>query len=202
MIISLLLSFCSIQAKAIDREIQVAGNVPEKFAPLGHLDGSLLFKAGFSVFGDYYSGLVLIKEMPDSGAIHIVFLSELGLNLLDLSYYNDEFEVENVQEFLNRPSLLKTLQKDFRCLLLDLSEIQEFRIKEKDDGDTEMLKFRHRSQRYKYTYNAELGPCHIARRSGLFGKVDFHLDAGKPRKIAIDHRGIRLKIVLTELKRQ
>ncbi len=49
------------------------------------------------------------------------FLSELGLNLLDMAYSNDEFEVVSVQEFLNRPSILKTLKKDFRTLLLDLS---------------------------------------------------------------------------------
>lgn len=200
LIISLLFFPCSIWAGDVDSSFRAPLTLTEKFAPLGSLKESLLFKAGFNVFGDYYSGLVLIKEMPETGARHIVFLSELGLNLLEMIYLNDDFKVVNVQEFLNRRFLLKSLQKDFRCLLLDLSEIEDYKVKLKDDGANEILKFRHRSQRFKYSYNEKLGPYHIRSHNGLFCVVDFQVDRGEPLKIQIDHR-IRVQIVLTELKR-
>ncbi len=200
LIISLLFSWASISAAHHSSKIREADSIPGKFAPLIPLEDALLYKAGLDVLGDYYSGLVLIKELREDSAIHVVFLNELGLTLLDLAYRKDEFEVQSVQDFLNRSSILKTLQKDFRCLLLDLSLIEKFKVKSEDDGVTETLKFRHKSQRYTYSYRENTGPVHISRRRGLFGKVEFQIDGGETKKINIDHRGIRLKIVLTELK--
>lgn len=197
LIISLLVFGSGFSTADAKLRIQDSGDSLSKFAPLGLLKGSLLFKAAIHVFGDYYSGLILIKELPGDSTIHVVFLSELGLNLLDLAYKNDEFEVVSVQEFLNRPSILKTLQKDFRTLLLDLSLIEGYKVKVKADSELKVLKFRHKSQRYAYSYQEKLGPVHIRRSSGLCGRVDFQIMAGET--IKIKHRGVRLKISLTEL---
>ena len=127
LIISLLFSWGSISAAHHDSKIWEADSIPGKFAPLIPLEETLLFKAGLNVLGDYYSGLVLIKDIKEDSAIHVVFLNELGLTLLDLAYRKDEFEVQSVQDFLNRSSILKTLKKDFRCLLLDLSLIEKLK---------------------------------------------------------------------------
>jgi hypothetical protein len=180
-----------------------------KFAPFGAVKESLLFKAAIHLFGDYYSGLILVKQIPADSAIHVVFLSELGLNLLDMAFRNDRVEVVSVQEFLDRPSIIKTLQNDFQTLLLDLSQIVEFKVSLMDDGVTEVLKFRHNRQRYTFSYCENLGPVHIRRRNGLFGKVDFQIGIGEIKEtdgsetlaIGIVHRGIRLRIDLTELRR-
>jgi hypothetical protein len=81
LIISLLISLsCFSTAQSVGGNTE---NEVGKFAPLGSLEGSLLFKAAVNVFGEYYSGLILIKEVPADSAIHVVFLSELGLNLPD-----------------------------------------------------------------------------------------------------------------------
>jgi len=207
LIISLLISLsCFSTAQPVGGSTD---NEIGKFAPLGHLEESLLFKAAVKVFGDYYSGLILIKEVPSDSAIHVVFLSELGLNLLDIAFFKERIEVVSVQEFLNRPSLIKTIKNDFQTLLLDLEQLGKYKVEEKDDGLTEVLKFRYKSQRYTYRHREDQGTVHIRRRKGLFGKVDFQigiLEPGKKggqesRKIGIEHRGIRLKIDLTELKR-
>lgn len=178
-----------------------------RFSPLAPMEGPLLFKAAISIFGDYYSGLVLIKQMPADSAIHVVFLSELGLNLMDLSYRDDKFTVVSVQEFLNRRSILSTLQSDFRCLLLDLSLIEDYTLSSSKDGLGEMLKFRHKGQRYFYSCHSVSGPSSIRKKKGLFGRVDFSISKANADmqaeenmlKIGIRHRGVRLKIDLTEL---
>jgi hypothetical protein len=90
-----------------------------------------------------------------------------------------------------------------------LSQIEEFKVLLKKDKVTEVLKFRHKSRRYAYGFEEDLGPVYIRIRKGLFGKVDFKIGGGESdenglqdaRKIEIEHRGIRLKILLTELKR-
>ena len=207
MIISLLIALSCISTAQ-----PVGGNTENevgKFAPLGSLEGSLLFKAAVNVFGEYYSGLILIKELPSDSAIHVVFLSELGLNLLDIAFFKEKIEVVSIQEFLNRPSLIKTIKNDFQTLLLDLSHVEKYKVEKRDDGVTEVLKFRYKSQRYTYRYMENLGTVHIRRRKGLFGKVDFRISIPEPegnsgqesRQIQIEHRGIRLKIDLTELTR-
>jgi hypothetical protein len=207
LIISLLISLsCFSTAQPVGGK---AENEFVKFAPLSSLEGSLLFKAAVNVFGEYYSGLILIKEVPSDSAIHVVFLSELGLNLMDIAFFKEKIEVVSVQEFINRPSLIKILKNDFQTLLLDLSLVEKYKMKEKDDGVTEVLKFRYKSQRYAYHYRENLGTVYIRRRKGLFGKVDFRISIPEPngnsgqesRQIGIQHRGIRLKIDLTELTR-
>lgn len=191
--ISFLFLFCSIRAS--EKEV-------EDFSPLPSLDKPLLFKASIKLRDSNYSGLILIKEMPDDSSVHVVFLSELGLNLLDMAYRNQEFEVISVQEFLNRSLIIKTLQNDFRCLLLDLSLIEGSRVKTKKDGVSQDLKFRHKSQRYIYSIQEDGAPVHIRRKYGLCGRMD--LQMGKEQEaltVEISHRGIRLNIDLKELER-
>lgn len=208
LIISIGISICYAQTNAgNEAEYEIPEEGLTRFSPLAPMEGPLLFKAAISIFGDYYSGLVLIKQMPADSAIHVVFLSELGLNLMDLSYRDEEFTVVSVQEFLNRRSILSTLQSDFRCLLLDLSLIEDYSLRPSKDGLSEMLKFKHKGQRYLYSWNAVIGPSTIRKKNGLFGRVDFSIINASREvqteedklKIGIRHRGVRLKIDLTEL---
>lgn len=179
-----------------------------RFSPLDHQEGSLHFKASITILGEYYSGLVVIKEMPADSAVRVVFLSELGLTLMDMAYRNDEFEVVSIQEFLNRRSILTSLQNDFRCLLLNLSEIKKFSVYSSDDGLSDVLKFKHKKQRYRYSCHKITGPSAIRKKKGLFGRVDFLINEGvkaepgegEPLTIGIRHKGVRLNIDLIELK--
>lgn len=200
MIISILLVLTgSVAAQSAD-SIR-SGDELEKFSTLGPLDASLLFKAAIEVRGGYFSGLILLKELPADSAIHMVFLSELGLNLLEMAYKNEEFQVVNVQDFLNRSSIIKTLQSDFQCILLDLSLIEKYKLGALDDASGEKLKFRHKGQRYTYSYTDARGTFFIKKRKGIFGKVDFLISRQEELSIGIEHRCIRLKIDLKELKK-
>lgn len=199
LIISVGISLCGVRdLSGVETQSGTVSEDLTRFSPLSPLEAPLLFKAAISVFGDYYSGLVLIKQMPADSAIHVVFLSELGLNLMDLAYRDDEFTVVSVQDFLNRRSLLSTLQNDFRCLLLDLSLIKDYSLNLKN-GVTEQLKFRHKSQRFLYSRNLDEGLIAIRKKKGLFSRVDFSINGGEILKIGIRHRGLRLKMDLTEL---
>ncbi len=145
----------------------------EKFSPLGPLEASLLFKAAIEVRGSYYSGLILIKELAADSAIHMVFLSELGLNLLEMTYKNGAFQVVNVQDFLDRSSIIKTIKSDFQSILLDLSLIDKYKLDVLDDGPGEELKFKYNSHRYTYVFADERGTFYIKKRKGIFGKVEY-----------------------------
>lgn len=200
--ISLLLLVGSSFVSGKESELPKQDSSLLAFAPLPALETPLLFKASIKLGKSFYSGLFLIKEMQDDSLIHVVFLSELGLNLLDLAYRDGEFEVISVKEFLNRRPIIRTLQNDFRCLLLDLSSIEDYTIKSKKDGVSHELKFRYKSQRYIYHIKEAGAPVQIKRSKGIFSKS--HIIMGENKEaltIVISHRGIRLFIELRELER-
>jgi hypothetical protein len=176
------------------------GTSIQKFSPLGNLSEPMLFKARIRLFKDQHSGLFLIKRMPGNASTHVVFLSELGLSLLDLEYREDEFEVVSVQEFLNKPALVRTFQKDFRTLLLDLSAIETYAVKRDIPESTEILEFKHKSQRYTYYHRESSGTYLVQRKKGLFEKVDYDISGEDKLKIGIAHNGDRLHMDLIQLK--
>ena len=176
------------------------GSSIQKFSPLGNLSEPMLFKARIRLFKDQHSGLFLIKRIPGCASTHVVFMSELGLSLLDLEYREDEFEVVSVQEFLNQPALLRTLQEDFRTLLLDLSAIETYTVKRDITESTEILEFKHKSQKYTYYLKGSSGTYRVQRKKGLFEKVDFDIRGEDELKIGIAHKGDRLHIDLYQLK--
>lgn len=199
-IISILLAFTGTVAAQTADGFRT-GDELEKFSTLGPMDASLLFKTAIEARGSYFSGLILIKDLPADSAIHMVFLSELGLNLLEMSYKNETFQVINVKDFLNRSAIIKTLQSDFQSILLDLSLIQKYKLGVLDDASGEELKFRYKGQRYTYRFTDELGTFFIKKRKGVFGKVEYRIKRQEGFRIGIEHRCIRLKIDLRELKK-
>jgi hypothetical protein len=162
-------------------------------------NNSLLFKTRIKVYKRDYSGLFLIKKMASDSSIHIVFLSEIGLSFLDLKYKNDEFELLTVKDFMNKPKIIKTIQNDFRMLVQDLNAIGDYAIKENKTDSSQVLKFKHKSQRYAYFYGPD-GLYRIWRKSGLF-KTVATIEGKKKKRIGISHRGIKLDIHLEELEK-
>jgi hypothetical protein len=176
----------------------------EGFSPLPSSETARLFKAGISTGRRHQSGLFLIKDLPQEGSTRILFLSELGLSLLDMEYRADEFTVISVQDFLDRTSLLKMLQEDFRSLLLDLSLVDrssmELGLKEDAGGvPVEVLKLRHRSQKYTYFRNPGAHTDRIIRRKGLLCRVEYRMEGQDPLSVHIRHRGTGLQMDLVQL---
>jgi len=196
LIFSLFLSSCHFT-----RELQpsVTASSPERFSPLGAIGSTLLFKARFKAYGHHISGLFLLKPMPEDTAIRVLLLSELGLNLLDMEFRHDRFRVVSVDEFLDRKLLLKTLQDDFRTLLLDLRGIDDYRVMKDEKENTEILQFKQGGEKYSYHYRKGSGTCKIERRPGPFHRVEMMLTGNGNRVITVRHRGIRLSMDLQQL---
>lgn len=75
------------------------------------------YKTSIDVAGKHVSGLLLIKNMPDSST-RIVFTSEAGFKFLDFGFKGAEgFRVYYVIDQLNKRPVIRLLQKDFSLLL-------------------------------------------------------------------------------------
>lgn len=86
-----------------------------KLAPT-HFETSW-YHASVDVMGRHISGLLLIKNMPDS-AQRIVFTNEAGVTFFDFGFSKEgKFKVFSIVKQLDRAPVIQTLQKDFRLIL-------------------------------------------------------------------------------------
>lgn len=75
------------------------------------------YDASVDVTGKHLSGLLLIKNMPDSSR-RIVFTSEAGLTFFDFSFTKEgEFKPVTVIKQFDKKVVIETLRKDFALVL-------------------------------------------------------------------------------------
>ena len=77
----------------------------------------MIYKTSADVDGIHVSGLLLIKQMPDSST-RIVFTNEMGFSYFDFGYLsNNRFAVYQITPEMNKKYLISTLRKDFELIL-------------------------------------------------------------------------------------
>lgn len=87
----------------------------EKLAPR-HFETSW-FHASVDVVGHHLSGLLLIKNMPDS-SYRVVFTNEAGVTFFDFGFSKTgDFTVHNVIRQMNKRPVVQTLRNDFALIL-------------------------------------------------------------------------------------
>src|SRR5687768_11367237 len=100
------------------RQLQkVEGNAScvEKFRPKFT---TALYTTRVNIIGNYLTGLLVIKNMPDS-SIRVVFTSEMGLSLFDFEFRPDgRFKVYHIIDKMNRKAVIRTLRQDFELVLM------------------------------------------------------------------------------------
>jgi hypothetical protein len=127
------------------RHLQLAG--PDeacalKIVPL-HINTSW-YDASVDVMGKHLSGLLLIKNMPDS-SIRVVFTNEAGVTFFDFGFIREgDFKVYHVVKQLDKKAAIQTLRNDFALILclpfknrpyerLVADEEIYFRVKQKNE---------------------------------------------------------------------
>ena len=67
--------------------------------------------------GNHLSGILLIKQMPDSST-RLLFTNEAGFKFFDFEFTKTgDFTVHSIIEKMNKDAVKKTLQKDFQLIL-------------------------------------------------------------------------------------
>ena len=77
----------------------------------------VVYKTSVDVVGKHFSGILVIKRMPDSST-RVVFTNEMGFSFFDFSFPPDSgFKVYLIVPQMNKKGLIQTLRKDFELLL-------------------------------------------------------------------------------------
>ena len=91
-----------------------------------------LYKAEINVTGNYLSGLLLIKKMPDSST-RMLFSNEMGFKFFDFEFSGKgDFKIHYILEKMNRKAVIKTLRRDFELVLMEPLETRDAFIAVKD----------------------------------------------------------------------
>ncbi|WP_245729171.1 hypothetical protein [Niabella drilacis] len=81
-----------------------------------------LYRTSVDVTGNHLSGLLLIKQMPDSST-RIVFTNEAGFSFFDFEFsHKNGFLVHSIIPKMDKEAVRKTLRKDFELLLMEVAD--------------------------------------------------------------------------------
>ena len=113
-IIAFLLVGCASEYAHL-QQTQDFANCPDKVLPLNIKTS--WYDASIDVVGKHLSGLLFIKNMPDSSK-RVVFASEAGLTFFDFSFSKEgSFHTVSVIKQFDKKAVIHTLQKDFALIL-------------------------------------------------------------------------------------
>ena len=171
--------------------------------PIVNRDNSLLFKTKIKLYNKYFSGLILLKQ-TDSSTSHLVFVTELGMKMFDYEIRNNQFKLTYVFEPLNKPNILKILERDLKIILLQNLLNKDVAIYKKDKVNSAIYKIVDRTQKHFYYVNLTtkaVDKTIIKGRLFCKEKVNYlYNDSLSATQIKLKHKGfIRLKIELNNI---
>lgn len=159
-----------------------------------------LYKTQMDAFGKHFSGILLFKPEPADSSFRVVMLSEFGLNLMDLSLKKAGTDVINCQDFLNRPVIINSIEKNIRLLVF----IPEFR-KSKKYHNPETNEFVLKSGCFNknlYFLNQEGIVTRIEQRKFLRNRLIVKMEGndGLPSVINFENKPVKRSMKLSFLK--
>jgi hypothetical protein len=171
----------------------------EKFRPAFK---TTLYKAQVNVIGKYLSGLLIVKEMPDS-TIRMLFSNEIGLKLFDFEFSLDgKFKVYYVIKEMDRGPVIRTLRKDFELVMIRPRNIDHLMVKE--DSVHVYFIFPDRAGFYSYLTNRSrtrlLEMQRASKKKVVVQAFLYEGSTGRPDSIAIVHRNFNMNITLKRIK--
>ncbi len=162
------------------------------------------YHASVDVVGKHISGLLLIKNMPDS-SYRVVFTNEAGVTFFDFGFtQGGGFKVYNIIKQLDKKPVIQTLQKDFELILGMPFRDASYRTYTMNDEV-----FFGVTQKKEMAYFITSKDCASLRRLELGSarkrKVTVHLRGQQyptPDKIELVHNTFSMQINLTRFEKE
>ncbi len=161
-----------------------------------------LYKGSLDISKHHLSGLFYLKRVS-LNSIRILFSNELGMNFFDFEFKGNEFIVHSCFPSLDRTSLLKLLENDFRLLLIPDTTITRMKRGRSRDPGLIILGVKSARGYFHYMYDKDSGKIRRIQTSrSIMGRTDLRVygyERLQPTKIHISNPTIRLHIRMTFL---
>ncbi|MEO7522816.1 MAG: hypothetical protein ABIT58_01905 [Ferruginibacter sp.] len=176
-------------------------NAIQKFKPAFTV---ALYKTEVNVMGNYLSGLLLIKKMPDTST-RILFSNEMGFKFFDFEFSRDgNFKVYYILKKMDRKAVVKTLRKDFELVLMQNLDTSRAYIGKDSSG----LRYYVFPQIKGFNYyitdstgNEFIKMERASKRKSVMTAISKNYLDGLPDTIGITHHNFDFTIGLKKIKR-
>lgn len=165
---------------------------------------SSLYQASIDVTGHHLSGLLVVKEMPDS-SWRAVFTNEAGVTYVDLGLRRDgTYTVHHAVRQLNRRPVLMTLQKDF-ALMIGIPFHQRS-VNSFSAGDEVYFGVSQKNESYYFITSKDCASLHRMERGSDRKKVvSIELPGTgypRPSALVLQHHTFDMQINLNRIERE
>ncbi|MBK7098411.1 MAG: hypothetical protein IPH58_08725 [Sphingobacteriales bacterium] len=165
----------------------------------------VLYRTTVNVAGNHLSGILLIKEMPDSST-RLVFANEAGFKFFDFEFSKTgDFRVYSIIKKMDKKSVRKTLKKDFQLILMNkpVSYLKQYKFKGKKEDEV-YFAYNEGKDYYYYITNNDCTSFVRLERGSITKKVtaafmQFQKD-GLPESIDIQHKNFNFEISLKRIE--
>ncbi len=159
-----------------------------------------LYNTQVNVIGKHLSGLLIIKEMPDSST-RIVFTSEAGFKFFDFGFSEKDFTVYYIYKEMDKKAVIKTLRKDFELVLMNKLNTEKPYVLEKD-GE-KYYTFPDGKDHYYYVTNIDCSRLirmeRGSKRKKVMTAIAENFNEGVPDTIGITHDNFNFNIGLKRI---
>lgn len=155
-----------------------------------------IYRAQVEAYGNEFGGIFILKKIKDD--LHrIVLTTNFNFKMLDVEVSQTIFKVNFIAEQLDRKTILKTLEKDFKTLLKPSFEV----VETYQNQHSLIYKSTKRGRNYFIFKNKETAQLEkILETNRIKEKVNFSFqgnDTTFAQSINIHHKDLNLKIHLS-----
>ncbi len=165
----------------------------------------VLYRTTVDVAGNHLSGILLIKEMPDSST-RLVFSNEAGFKFFDFEFSKTgDFKVYSIIRKMDKESVKKTLKKDFQLILMNkpVNHLSPYRFKAQKE-DEKYYAYHEGKDYYYYITNKDCTSLLRLERGSSTKKVTEAIlqlqKDGVPESISIQHKNFNFEIILKRIE--
>lgn len=163
--------------------------------------GLTVFNTTIDLMKRHFSGLMVVKPLPE-GDYRVVFITEVGLKIFDMSFTREGVIVHYIMEAMNKKALVNTLKRDIGLILIQEHGDQVPVLLHERSSGAPVLKYSENSRRNYYRLNGT-GNINGIVQSGRFlnkVKADFYSAAGyRVDSILIAHYHMNLHMKLIRI---
>ncbi|MDH5474131.1 MAG: hypothetical protein OEX22_00415 [Cyclobacteriaceae bacterium] len=190
------IAFISIQLHSFSQEVE---QLPIPY--LSFNDTNVIYDMSMSYKKYYGSGLLVLKRQSKSN-YHGVFLSKMGLKLMEFKIIDGVFVWKKMIQYLDKKSVRKIMERDFAMLMLSDVESAE-RIKKKTTKN-DVMKYKVWSTRKLLLEVDDSNIVYIENRGGFNltkTKIVFdNYEKNTPKSLNLTHNAIKVKLQLELLE--
>jgi hypothetical protein len=162
------------------------------------------YQARVDVAGNHISGLLLIKNMPDSSR-RVVFTNEAGMTFFDFGFSsNGGFAVHAIIKRLNKKPVVQTLRNDFELILALPFEKGPYQSWQ--EGEEVFFGVKQKNQTAYFIISKDCGSLHrLEWGDARKRKVTVQLVGGvypSPEKLELIHHTFDMRISLTRFQKE